>query len=655
MRRLGSLLLLAGLLLRPPGACAGDDPPDWLKMAAATATPTYPPRVAAVVLLQEETVRIDGNGRASRLERHAVRVLRREGAAHAVASVLYNTDGGHVRSLRAWMIPPAGSPHRYRDRDVVDLAAIGGDMYNEDRVRVLHAEGDATDGSVFGYEAEYESREIFTQYEFSFQDDLPTLRSRFAVIPPKGWHVEGTLINHETLAPSATGREYAWELRDLPPIPDEPYRPPRTELAPRLAVSVLPPEGTEESKAVAFRSWAEVSAWMSRHADPMAGAEEPIVERARSVAAGAATEWDRVRAVGKFVQGLTYASIQLGTRRGGGFIPRPAARVLELGYGDCKDKANLMKALLGALDVPAYLVLIRSDDRDYVRESWPSLQQFDHCIVAVHLADRRGGAVYNDPRLGPLLFFDPTDPDVPAGDLPSDEQSGPALLVAGDAGHLIRAPALPDSGDLKRRRIETRLAADGSISGTMTERTTGRFAVEERALFRHTPTTEYRKLVERWVSRGVGGTEVDRLGTDEEDGGRAFVLHFDFGAARYAQTIGPRMLAVRPLLIERGEAPMFPESRRTLPVVLGSVALEETTRMQLPAGFAVEELPEPATLAGPFGTYHLEFSSEGDTLIASRSLRIRSGRVPPGDYASLRDFFARLHAAEQTPVVISRP
>ena len=42
---------------------AGQDVPQWVRDAASGPAPAYPPKVAAVVLLQEEQVNVDAEGR----------------------------------------------------------------------------------------------------------------------------------------------------------------------------------------------------------------------------------------------------------------------------------------------------------------------------------------------------------------------------------------------------------------------------------------------------------------------------------------------------------------------------------------------------------------------------------------------------------------
>jgi hypothetical protein len=61
--------------------------------------------------------------------------------------------------------------------------------------------------------------------------------------------------------------------------------------------------------------------------------------------------------------------------------PRPAEDVLKKRFGDCKDKSNLLRALLQHLGVTAHLVLVSTRRGKVLPRLLPSLFHFDHMIV----------------------------------------------------------------------------------------------------------------------------------------------------------------------------------------------------------------------------------------------------------------------------------
>src|SRR2546430_17448219 len=86
---------------------------------------------------------------------------------------------------------------------------------------------------------------------------------------------------------------------------------------------------------------------------------------------------------------LFRSAIEIGT---GGFQPHAAQDVLASGYGDCKDKATLLNAMLHEAGIDSYFMLINSD-RDYLSRDFPSLLSLDRKSVvygkSVDLGGRR--------------------------------------------------------------------------------------------------------------------------------------------------------------------------------------------------------------------------------------------------------------------------
>jgi hypothetical protein len=634
--------------------------PLWLREAASASIPSYGKDVPAVVLLDESQTTIREDGRVATTRKYAVRILSREGRGAAVAREVYLTGAGKIREMNAWLLRPVGGVKRYEASQVLDAALVNNDVYNEVRVKLIDASDDAEVGSTFGYEVTSEDRSIFTQFEWQFQSHLPTLVSRASYMLPKGWNAKGVIFNHPNLEPVVSGSIYTWELRSLPFIQKEPASPVLTSLAPRLAVSLIPPSDlkpdTKGEMFKTFDSWASVSRWVSELSDPRAIPNEAIIAKARELTANAKTEYARIRAIALHVQSVNYISIQTGLGRGGGYRPHSAAEVFAKSYGDCKDKANLMRAMLKAIDITAYPVAIYAGDRTYVREQWPSPQQFNHCIIAVKVSNElQAPTVIEHSALGRLLIFDPTAEDTSLGDLPGDEQGSLALVVAGEDGALARMPVIsPEVGRLERQ-TEARLASDGSLMVSVRERAVGQAAAAARGEFRRLTPSEYRALIERWVAQGAPGAHVSQVEPLDHSAEGCFELKVSFAAAHYAQPLEQnRLLLFKPTIVARRESLLLIESSRKHPVALEPLAYTETVRVKLPVDFKTDELPEPAKIETSFGAYATTYEVKDDQLLFTRSLVVRAATIPVEQYESVRSFFARIRAAEQSAVVLQR-
>ncbi len=647
-----TLLCFLLLVLAAPAFAAGDDVPAWLQQVAASKSPVYDKDVPGVVLHDEATVTIGEDGKITTVTTFAIRILTREGRYLADAREDYQTDSGKVREMKAWLIRPTGEVKKYGKDETLDFASVGNDVYNEARYKLINANDDADAGAVFGYQTITEERSNFNQAFWSFQVRLPVVTSRYTLTLPANWKASSVTFNHAKVEPVVTGSTYMWELRNMAPIEPEPSSPEVSNLAPRIAVSYYPSEGARANGSRTFDNWSEVSRWYTDLNDGQDAPSEAMVAKAKQLTASAKTELEKIRAIAKYAQDLQYISIQIGTGR---HRAHSATDVFTKSYGDCKDKANLMRAMLKSINITSYLVLIYSGDSTYVREEWASPRWFNHCIIAVKVSDETQTAtVLTHPSLGRLLIFDPTDEMTPVGDLPEYEQGSFALIAAGENGSLVRMPTTPPDFNRVDRQSEVELSPEGAITATVRENAVGQIAADYRRAFRRLSRPEYTEVVERWISRSANGAKVSKITpTDNNVEGR-FDLNLEFMAGAYAQVMQERLLVFRPAIIDRRNSISLVEAKRKHPVVLESQAYNETVRIKLPGGFEVDEMPDNMKLDASFGTFSATYEVKDGHLLFTRKLVQHAMTVPVEDYAKVRQFFAGIRAAEQSPVVLSR-
>jgi hypothetical protein len=643
------------LVLSVLAPAVGGEVPVWLKQAASTSpsAPTvFDKKVNAVVLHDEARKTVDEDGRIITVTYRAIRVLTREGRGEAVARTVYNTDSEKVKEMRAWLIRPGGEVKSYGKKEAVDIALAENDVYNEARGRVISASDDADAGCVFGYEVTTEERSVFSQFVWYFQSDLPVLLSRVTVAVPNGWRAEGVTFNNAKIEPEVSGTAYTWELRNLPFIETEPARPELTNIAPRIAISLYPPPGKATTLRT-FSNWKDVSRYTSELSDSQAVYDEAMAAKALALTANAKTEYERIKAIGRYAQNVNYISIQIGTGRGGGYRPHAAADVFNKNYGDCKDKANLMRALLKALKIEAYPVAIYSGDPSYVRAEWPSPHQFNHCIIGVKVSDEtQAPTVIKHTDLGRLLIFDPTDDITPLGDLPEYLQGSLALIAAGEAGDLVRMPVTPPEANRQERIIEAELGPEGALSATLRELSYGQAAVEERRIFKQASPAEYTRIIERWITKGAPSARITRVDPVAESG--KFALAVEFKSPSYAQSMRGRLLVFKPAIVSRRAAYYLASDNRKYPVVLESEAYSETIKIKLPAGFQVDEMPDATEIDQVFGKYSASFEVKDGYLTFNRTLVLQPSTIPVERYAAVRSFFGRIYGIEQAPVVLEK-
>jgi hypothetical protein len=256
--------------------------------------------------------------------------------------------------------------------------------------------------------------------------------------------------------------------------------------------------------------------------------------------------------------------------------------------------------------------------------------------------------------LGKMMMFDPTDTDVPLGFIPDHEQDSWALLLAGDKGDIFRTPAtMPSTNHLERTAI-VKLTPEGGVSATIQQKATGQEAFDNRMLMRRMAANEYVKMVERCISRTVPGAAFGKIEPKDNIAQQQFDLHIDFSSPAYAKSMQGRLLMVKPIMLNYGGIPDVSNPKRTQPLIIDPVSFRERVEMEIPPGFAIDEMPDSGAIESEFGKYKASFQANGNKVIVERELELKATWVPVEGFKAVRDFVGKIGGTEQAPVVLIR-
>ncbi|MEZ5301804.1 MAG: transglutaminase-like domain-containing protein [Verrucomicrobiales bacterium] len=178
-------------------------------------------------------------------------------------------------------------------------------------------------------------------------------------------------------------------------------------------------------------------------------------------------------------QDVRYTALEFGI---GAYQPRPASRAAATRYGDCKDKANLLRVLLAQQGIASRLVLLNTQHAGRVDLEIPVRQAFNHAILAVDL----------DGEAEPI-YCDPTMKGASLGDIGPQDADRDVLLV--DAAGKTEWRRTPPKG-FGTIETEFDLAAEpGGLSGWVTVRFGGLMAVGMRERFAGQDRQQIRKFL----------------------------------------------------------------------------------------------------------------------------------------------------------------
>jgi hypothetical protein len=595
---------------------------------------------------------INEKGEMKTFYRVAYKILNTKGREHDHVTVFFDPETP-VSGLKAWAIPPVGDAYEAKDKDALETSMTGSEMYSDRRMKYLQVPF-SEPGTLIGYEYEQVRRSDVLQDVWDFQERVPVHTARYMLTLPRGWEFQERWANWSKVASSTADLRTVWELHDLPAVKDEPSMPAWSAVAGRMAINVIP--GRPELKGRQRSSWADVGTWYYGLSSPQ-GASSPLLgAKVKELTATSPDTWTKMKAIAAFAQrSVRYVAIEVGI---GGYQPHSAPDILANSYGDCKDKANLVRTMLQQVGVESYMVLTHSS-RGVVAPDFPTMFSFNHAILAIRMPDSvprdKAVATLEHPKLGRLLIFDPTSSLTPLGSLPGYLQGGRGLLVLSSGGELIDFPAAPPSGNLIQRSAKFSLTDQGAIQGTIDEVRTGDNANHERFALLALAVPERRRVIENFLAVFVPGFKLKDYSIDNlENYDQQLVLHYTFEAASYAKTMGGMWL-FRPRVVGAKAELELKSQDRMYPFELDSTSLQtDSFDITLPAGYVVDEAPEALVTQNDFLRYTSEFKVDGSVLHYKRQYEIDKVIVPVDHIPEVQKFYRSVAADERASVVLKK-
>jgi len=627
--------------------------PEWVKTAAAQKLPVFPGTPKAAILLDETTYTVGTDGRAVEHVRRVVKILRPQGRDYGYPFVPFDKDS-KVLSMHVWSIDAAGHEYTLKDEDITEIGhpGEGGQLYDDEKAKVADPPG-RDPGGVVAYEYERRERPYLAETNWQFQDELPRISQRFKLVLPAGFVYTTTWAHHAKVeGADLENHSYVWEMNDVPAIDLEhvPLSPGGGALAARMTVHYTGPGMAQPQDG----TWQGIGQWYSGLERGRLDATPEITAKAAELTAGKTDFYDKAEAIGEFVQQkIRYFVIEIGI---GGNQPHAAGDIFRGRYGDCKDKATLLSAMLSSVGIHSALLMVDTE-RGVIDPEAPSIVG-NHMIGAIELP--KG---YSSPKLHSVvtaktgkryLIFDPTWEKTPFGQLEDNLQGSYGVLLEGDDSQVIQLPVMDPELNTIRRTASFQLEPDGSLKGTVTDRRFGDLAEYRRGVFTHDDGKKQQEYMDRTISSDFASVKMTGLKVENIEAlNKDLTTHFDLQAAHFASTSGT-LLMVRPRVFGT-YALNVDRKLRHAPIDLeATMQATDVFDIELPEGYAVDELPDPVKADFGFASYVSSTKLEGRTLHYTRTYTVRQVTLPAEKYGEVQKLASVIAADEQSLAVLKK-
>ncbi|HEY6253922.1 MAG TPA: DUF3857 and transglutaminase domain-containing protein, partial [Candidatus Angelobacter sp.] len=552
------------------------------------------------------------NSATEKLEVNYVRVKKATGE-------VIETPAANAQDFAPEMLRSAPMYSDYRQRHVTVSGLRPGDLL-EYRI-TTHFDGALVPGEFW--------------FEYSFPGNVQVNDSRLEIDVPKARVVRLKSPKRKyTTAENGDRRVYTWVVQNITPKRDKKNDVDEEEDQEDDDSSDRNPE----IQLTTFKDWQQIAQWYAKLQGERVLVDDAVRKKAVELTRNALNNQEKARRLYDFVaRDIRYVSLSFGVGR---YQPHAASEVLQGSYGDCKDKHTLLAALLKAIGITSYPVLIGSDHK--LDEEIPSPAQFDHVITAAQI-DKD------------LVWLDSTEEVAPYGMIMYPLRDKQAVLAAADSmGGLRKTPALSPVKDLIVLTLDGKFSERGGLDATVDMSATGDTAMPLRMVFRHVPQVDWKKMAEGLaLFQGLRGdiSDLDVAALDEI----AQPLHVKFKLHQDSYFNVP--VFSEPLLL----FPSFgfarlPKKKSNEPLDIGPVReVRQKAHLQFPANYTVS-IPPEVRVSRDYGEYSSSFRLANNMLDAERVLVLKVNQLPGTrrpDVESLRSVV--LDRAGQTVACTIRP
>ncbi len=612
----------------------------WLVTDPRALAAEFPPSPYSYDTIVENSVTfVSKNGLASTVSQRVDRVLNPEGVdavkthragyqngdevAEVLAVRVYKPDGSISEDYDQW---DSGGTRKasttYNDGATITMQANDvevGDLV-EFRYRVSQVANENFRGDYFG--------------DISYlQGARPIALQRWAVVYPAGWslHFREPKLAHTRIedqdplgaAPAEGFRSTSFDMRNVPHVESDPSQPGYSDVYDYLLVSNK-------------KTYDEIGKWWWNLVQEQLIVDEPIRKKVDELTKGLSTPEDKVRAIHNYVvKNTRYLHVGLGIH---GWKPYRTSTCFRNRYGDCKDKAALLKVMLETAGVKANLVLVRTRRLGTVETSPASMHIFNHAITYVPGMD---------------LYLDGTAEFNGTTELTSMDQGAQALVVEdGGKARMVTLPVDKSSKNALRMELEVDLSKDEPVTrGKITA--TGANAVYFRQSLED-PERRNEALEKQLADEFPGAKLIDAQYRNLSDLEKPTEIEFTMSGGQLLREDGQREY-VFPLGRSKSLLDAYAKrSKRTQDLDVRVPFSNETQiRYRLGAKKKFGSKPANTQKKSKWGTLSIDYTDEGDELIVAVRYSIDTQRVSVAEYPEFRKFMAEVTAALNDSIAVT--
>ncbi len=573
----------------------------------------------AVILLVDENHEIKEDNTSVATVHVIEKVLKEKGKDLAEVEIGYDSTYERVELEYARTITPSGKiiyAGAENTRDVTKY--LNFPLYSNARALIVSMPS-VDVGSIIEYKLKIYSSKLITDGKFSFiyrlREAFPLAKANFTLTVPKKDKVSLKYFNEEyakgvNLVPEKKETEktvsYIWKFKEVGPIiPEEPM-PSISIINPAIGISN-------------FSSWEEIYKWWEGLYKEKIALNKEVKEFTANLVKGAKDDFEKARRIYDFCsRNVRYVAVEYGES---GYEPHYANDIFMNRYGDCKDKAILLVAMMREAGLPAYPVLIPTREIYQTQKDFPCVN-FNHAIAAF---------LYE----GKLIFMDATASTVSFTDIPLSDQERNVVVFLDDKYEIVTTPVPEANSVVYEIHIDIDKNEDAVINRKVTA--SGFFAAFQRYYLKYThPDIIKADVQKRMVQISPFSKLIEYSAANVDDFDKNSVLQYSFSAKKVLNPADS--LRILPFFDDIDLDPSYAgKDERNFPIEFeGMYSKISKIKINLPENLQVKFLPVSKEVDTPWFKFKSICSQDKNSIEIYREFKIIKRFIQPREYKEFK-------------------
>ncbi len=561
---------------------------------------------------------------------------------------VFSSSYNELTSLEAYTKVPDGNKYtKLKVTDIKTESSISNSVFYDDGKQSTFDLPSMVKGAIGYISYTQTNKDVHLLSPFYCVSYMPIINEQFTVNFPADMNVKYSILNnagnvvHVTEDNKGRQHSYTFSANNIKPAAQFSDAPSYAYYEPHIIIQVVSYKD-ENGKLINYLgNIDDLYKWNYGFISKLDNTKESYLKQlADSLTTNCNTPREKAAKIYQWVQGhIKYIAFEDGLE---GFVPRRAIDVCNKRFGDCKDMASILTALLQLEGLNAYFTWIGTRDIPY-----------DYTNVALPITDNHMIAALNLDSA--WIFLDATDPNCIFG-LPSYAIQGKQALIgiSKDEYKIIRVPEVNIE---KNTLIDSTFISvtDNGIKGHSSVYYNGYWGMDVYNRLMFSDAKETRDYVKFRMGKAsnkfiMGDYTINKISNADKE----VNIKAGFEVPDYGKKISDELfinLNLEKLFVNE----TIDTAKRKIPVENDyKYVIKQYTILDVPESYSVSYLPKDYSLNNDMFGFNIKYSQQDGKVIALQEIRRNYLLLQPKDFVAWNNSLKQLYNQYKEEVVLEK-